>query len=35
MAANKDLPLKTLQNNSTELLGMGLGKYLKQIGIMK
>ena len=35
MAANKDLPLKTLQNQATQLLGMGLGTYLKQIGVMK
>ena len=35
VAENKDLPIKTLQNNATELFGMGLGKYLKQIGIMK
>ena len=35
LAANKDLPLKTLSNSATQLLGMSLGKYLKQIGIMK
>ncbi len=35
MVANKDLPLKTLSNSATQLLGMGLGKYLKQIGVLK
>jgi len=35
MAENKDLPLKTLANSAKELLGMGLGTYLKSIGILK
>ena len=35
ISGNKDLPIKTLQNNATEVFGVGLGKYLKQIGILK
>ena len=35
MGENRDLPLKTLNNKVAELFGMGLGKYLKSIGIMK
>lgn len=33
-AANPDLPLKTLSNRASELLGMPLTKYLRQIGIL-
>lgn len=35
MGENKDLPLKTLNNKASEVLGMPLGKYLKSVGIMK
>ena len=33
-AANPDLPLKTLSNKASELLGMPLAKYLKAQGIL-
>ena len=33
-SVNKDLPIKTLSNNATALFGMGLGKYLKDQGIL-
>ena len=33
-SANPDLPLKTLSNKASELLGMTLAKYLKVHGIL-
>ena len=35
IAANKDLPVKTLSNNAKELFGMGLSRCLKDLGILK
>lgn len=34
-AENKDLPIKTLQNNAPAIFGMGLRLYLQQIGLLK
>ncbi len=35
VAENKDLPIKTLQNNANELFGMSLVRYLKETGIIR